>query len=55
MKLKSSAILFENSPKIILTALSVGSIALFGLGGFNAGLGLPFYTSLAMAAAHYGW
>jgi len=53
--LRSTAIEMEHAPKPILTALAAASTSLFAIGGFNAGLGLPFYLGLAGVAGHYGW
>jgi hypothetical protein len=40
--LNSTAILFENNPKLALAAISAGSIGMFAVGGAAAGLG-PMY------------
>jgi 4-hydroxybenzoate polyprenyltransferase len=53
--LQSSAITFENHPKAILGSLSAASVALFAIGGLNAGLGSLYFAGLAGVAAHYAW
>ncbi|TNV77413.1 hypothetical protein FGO68_gene5471 [Halteria grandinella] len=53
--LKSSTITFENNPRGILTMCSAASVALFALGGFNAGLGSLYFAGLGGVAAHFAW
>ena len=53
--LRSTAIEMENRPKEVLSALAATSTALFALGGFNAGLTMPFYLGLCGVGAHYAW
>ena len=55
LKLNSTAILMEDRPKQILTALSLASLGCFGLGGFNAGLGTTYFAGLLVVASHYAW
>ena len=45
----------ENRPKEVLSVLAATSTALFALGGFNAGLTMPFYLGLCGVGAHYAW
>ena len=53
--LKSTAIAMEHAPKETLFTLAAASTALFALGGFNAGLTLPFYLGLIGVGSHYTW
>ena len=53
--LRSTAIEMENYPKETLTLLSAVSVGLFGLGGYNAGLAMPYFVGLGGVAAHYAW
>jgi 4-hydroxybenzoate polyprenyltransferase len=45
----------EHAPKTNLSVLAATSTALFALGGFNAGMTLPFYLGLTGVAVHYAW
>ena len=53
--LRSTAIEFENRPKLYLSGLCAASIGCFALGGINAGLGSVYFGGLSFLAAHYAW
>lgn len=55
LNLRSTAIEMEHNPHKILTGLAAASVGCFAVGGFTAGLGLPFYMSLAGVSGHYAW
>ncbi len=52
---KSSAIKFQNNPKIILTSLMGLMLALFGFSGFLQNLAIHFYITLAIAFVYLGY
>ncbi|GAA5894843.1 hypothetical protein JCM6882_006692 [Rhodosporidiobolus microsporus] len=53
---KSTALLFANQTRPILTAFSASFVSLLALSGYLNGQGLPFYAlSVGGAAAHLAW
>jgi len=55
LNLNSTAIVMEDKPHLYLSVLCAASVACFGVGGLNAGLGAPFFAGLSGVAAHYAW
>lgn len=53
--IKSTALLFGENTKSILSAFATSSIAFLSLTGYMMGAGLPYYVGVTAAACHYTW
>ena len=53
--LKSTALLFRDNTKPMLTLFSATAVILLGLAGFSTGAGVVFALGLATFAAHLAW
>jgi 4-hydroxybenzoate polyprenyltransferase len=52
---KSTALLFGEKTKRWLSGFAVGGVASLALAGCGAGMGWPYFASVAMAGAHLAW
>lgn len=52
---KSTALLFGDKTKRWLSGFAAGSASGLALAGYGAGMGLPYFASVAAAGAHLAW